>query len=85
MGFGIFQEYYTRDERLNASASAIATIGASQTGIMYLMMPVITNTLELVSCYFTYDSTKRSAIPNIGDANKIMFPILSALSYLEEM
>ncbi|KAF5636810.1 monocarboxylate transporter 2 [Fusarium sp. NRRL 52700] len=40
VSFGIFQEYYTAHANLKASPSAIASIGASQTGIMYLMMPV---------------------------------------------
>ncbi|KAL4732434.1 hypothetical protein ACLX1H_001450 [Fusarium chlamydosporum] len=40
VSFGIFQEYYTAHTNLKASTSAIASIGASQTGIMYLMMPV---------------------------------------------
>ncbi|EXK90391.1 hypothetical protein FOQG_07187 [Fusarium oxysporum f. sp. raphani 54005] len=40
VSYGIFQEYYTAHTNLKASPSAIASIGASQTGIMYLMMPV---------------------------------------------
>ncbi|KAM0548557.1 hypothetical protein ACHAPJ_009880 [Fusarium lateritium] len=40
VSFGIFQEYYTTHTNLEASPSAIASIGASQTGIMYLMMPL---------------------------------------------
>ncbi|KAI5457062.1 major facilitator superfamily domain-containing protein [Mariannaea sp. PMI_226] len=40
VAFGIFQEYYTSKSKVKASTSAIASIGASQTGIMYLMMPV---------------------------------------------
>ncbi|KAM5354268.1 hypothetical protein ACJ41O_000918 [Fusarium nematophilum] len=40
VSFGIFQEYYTSHGKLNASPSAITSIGASQTGIMYLMMPL---------------------------------------------
>ncbi|KAM0247434.1 hypothetical protein ACHAP5_004073 [Fusarium lateritium] len=40
VSFGIFQEYYTAHSDLKASPSAIASIGASQTGIMYLMMPL---------------------------------------------
>ncbi|KAF5666521.1 monocarboxylate transporter [Fusarium heterosporum] len=40
VSFGIFQEYYTSHASLKASPSAIASIGASQTGIMYLMMPL---------------------------------------------
>ncbi|KAF4341144.1 monocarboxylate transporter 2 [Fusarium beomiforme] len=40
VSFGIFQEYYTAHTNLKASPSAIASIGASQTGIMYLMMPL---------------------------------------------
>ncbi|KAJ3541499.1 hypothetical protein NM208_g4578 [Fusarium decemcellulare] len=40
VSFGIFQEYYTSHEKLGTSPSAIASIGASQTGIMYLMMPL---------------------------------------------
>lgn len=41
VSFGIFQEYYTtHSSDLAASPSAIASIGASQTGVMYLMMPL---------------------------------------------
>ncbi|KAJ4257527.1 hypothetical protein NW762_008651 [Fusarium torreyae] len=40
VSFGIFQEYYTNHTNLKASPSAIASIGTSQTGIMYLMMPL---------------------------------------------
>ncbi|KAH6889273.1 major facilitator superfamily domain-containing protein [Thelonectria olida] len=40
VAFGIFQEYYTSKSDIKASPSAIASIGASQTGIMYLMMPL---------------------------------------------
>ncbi|KAH8688241.1 major facilitator superfamily domain-containing protein [Ilyonectria robusta] len=40
VAFGIFQEYYTAQSDIEASPSAIASIGASQTGIMYLMMPL---------------------------------------------
>ncbi|UZP39732.1 hypothetical protein NXS19_007548 [Fusarium pseudograminearum] len=40
VSFGIFQEYYSAHTSLKASPSAIASIGASQTGIMYLMMPL---------------------------------------------
>ncbi|KAM0348715.1 hypothetical protein ACHAPU_004154 [Fusarium lateritium] len=40
VSFGIFQEYYTSRASFKASPSAIASIGASQTGIMYLMMPL---------------------------------------------
>ncbi|KAF4994092.1 hypothetical protein FGRMN_6007 [Fusarium graminum] len=40
VSFGIFQEYYTSHASFKASPSAIASIGASQTGIMYLMMPL---------------------------------------------
>lgn len=41
MSFGIFQEYYSSPESgIDASPGAIASIGAAQMGIMYLMMPV---------------------------------------------
>ncbi|KAF4447761.1 hypothetical protein F53441_8780 [Fusarium austroafricanum] len=40
VSFGIFQEYYTAHTDLKASPSSIASIGTSQTGIMYLMMPL---------------------------------------------
>ncbi|KAK7408534.1 hypothetical protein QQX98_009295 [Neonectria punicea] len=40
VAFGIFQEYYTAQSDIDASPSAIASIGACQTGIMYLMMPL---------------------------------------------
>ncbi|KAJ3550151.1 hypothetical protein NM208_g133 [Fusarium decemcellulare] len=42
VSFGIFQEYYSRPNSPigNASSGEIATIGALQMGIMYLMMPV---------------------------------------------
>ncbi|RSL94222.1 hypothetical protein CEP52_012742 [Fusarium oligoseptatum] len=40
VSFGIFQEYYTTHGNLDTSPSGIASIGASQTGIMYLMMPL---------------------------------------------
>ncbi|KPM37328.1 hypothetical protein AK830_g9232 [Neonectria ditissima] len=40
VAFGIFQEYYTAQGDVDASPSAIASIGACQTGIMYLMMPL---------------------------------------------
>ncbi|KAJ4213521.1 hypothetical protein NW759_010941 [Fusarium solani] len=40
VSFGIFQEYYTSQGNLGTSPSGIASIGASQTGIMYLMMPL---------------------------------------------
>ncbi|KAH7171378.1 major facilitator superfamily domain-containing protein [Dactylonectria macrodidyma] len=40
VAFGIFQEYYTTQSDIDASPSAIASIGACQTGIMYLMMPL---------------------------------------------
>ncbi|KAK8075108.1 hypothetical protein PG997_009771 [Apiospora hydei] len=38
--YGIFQEYYTSTQIVAGPPSAIASIGASQTGIMYLMMPL---------------------------------------------
>lgn len=38
--FGIFQEYYTRSTEFHASAGAFASIGSSQQGVMYLMMPL---------------------------------------------
>ncbi|KAK8122077.1 hypothetical protein PG984_010747 [Apiospora sp. TS-2023a] len=38
--YGIFQEYYTSTQTVTGSPSAIASIGTSQTGIMYLMMPL---------------------------------------------
>lgn len=40
VSFGIFQEYYSSHNLLAASASAIATVGALQMGIMYLVSPV---------------------------------------------
>ncbi|KAF4981272.1 hypothetical protein FZEAL_2898 [Fusarium zealandicum] len=40
VSFGIFQEYYTSQGKLNVLPSAIASIGSAQTGIMYLMMPL---------------------------------------------
>ncbi|KAL3961098.1 hypothetical protein ACCO45_006215 [Purpureocillium lilacinum] len=41
VSFGIFQEYYSKpSSRLYATPGAIASIGAAQMGIMYLMMPV---------------------------------------------
>ncbi|XEV02000.1 hypothetical protein FSHL1_007287 [Fusarium sambucinum] len=46
VSFGIFQEYYSTHTNLKASPSAIASIGASQTGIMYLMMPLAFITLN---------------------------------------
>ncbi|KAF5018234.1 hypothetical protein F66182_9797 [Fusarium sp. NRRL 66182] len=46
VSFGIFQEYYTSNTNVKASPSAIASIGASQTGIMYLMMPLAFITLN---------------------------------------
>ncbi|OBS25552.1 hypothetical protein FPOA_06087 [Fusarium poae] len=46
VSFGIFQEYYSAHTNLKASPSAIASIGASQTGTMYLMMPLAFITLN---------------------------------------
>lgn len=41
VSFGIFQEYYSSSKSgLKASPGAIASIGALQMGVMYLMMPV---------------------------------------------
>ena len=41
VSFGIFQEYYSNPESgIDGSPGAIASIGASQMGVMYLMMPV---------------------------------------------
>ncbi|KAF7561028.1 hypothetical protein G7046_g3108 [Stylonectria norvegica] len=39
VSFGIFQEYYTQKTTLSSSPGAVASIGASQMGVMYLMMP----------------------------------------------
>lgn len=39
--FGIFLEYFTSQEGLNASPGSVATIGACQQGITYILMPVI--------------------------------------------
>lgn len=45
MAFGVFQEYYTTHGGLEGSQGAIASIGTSLTGIMYLMMPLVFTTL----------------------------------------
>ncbi|KAH8178186.1 major facilitator superfamily protein [Sarocladium implicatum] len=45
VSFGIFQEHFTSLGTLDASPGAIATIGACQQGITYLLMPVIFLTL----------------------------------------
>lgn len=39
--FGIFQDYYTTLESLDASPGAVATVGACQQGIIYLLMPIV--------------------------------------------
>jgi MFS family permease len=58
LAFGIFQEYYTtEDTDLSASPTAVASIGTSQTGIMYLMMPV---TLAILR---NYPQTRRWCAP----------------------
>ncbi|KAJ6441455.1 MFS monocarboxylate transporter [Purpureocillium lavendulum] len=47
VSFGIFQEYYSSSSsRLDATPGAIASIGAAQMGVMYLMMPVAFLTLH---------------------------------------
>lgn len=40
LAYGILQEYYTSHQIVPGSAGAIASIGTSQNGIMYLMMPL---------------------------------------------
>ncbi|KAH8682311.1 MFS monocarboxylate transporter [Xylariales sp. PMI_506] len=40
LAFGIFQEYYTTHQVVPGSAGDFASIGTSQNGIMYLMMPL---------------------------------------------
>jgi hypothetical protein len=50
VSFGIFQEYYTNNHThssLHASPGSIASVGATQRGVMYLIMPVIFILLHL--------------------------------------
>ncbi|KAK2616215.1 hypothetical protein QQS21_000847 [Conoideocrella luteorostrata] len=41
VSYGIFQDYYTSRSGIKGSSGSFATIGTSQMGIMYLIMPVI--------------------------------------------
>ncbi|KAH8680059.1 major facilitator superfamily domain-containing protein [Tricladium varicosporioides] len=39
LAFGVFQEYYTTHRGIKGSPGAIATVGTTLNGLMYLMMP----------------------------------------------
>ncbi|TVY65668.1 Fujikurins efflux protein, partial [Lachnellula suecica] len=40
LSFGVFQEYYTTHNNIQGSPGAIATVGTTLNGLMYLMMPL---------------------------------------------
>ncbi|CAI6237884.1 unnamed protein product [Periconia digitata] len=40
-GFGVFQEYYARQEQFSGQISGLAAIGTTASGIMYLMAPFV--------------------------------------------
>ncbi|RFU28808.1 hypothetical protein B7463_g7507, partial [Scytalidium lignicola] len=40
LAFGVFQEYYTTHNNVKGSPGAIATVGTTLNGLMYLMMPL---------------------------------------------
>lgn len=40
LAFGVFQEYYTTHTVIKGSAGAVATVGTTLNGLMYLMMPI---------------------------------------------
>lgn len=40
ISFGVFQKFYTTHKGIEGSAGAVATVGTTLNGLMYLMMPL---------------------------------------------
>ncbi|CAK7229451.1 hypothetical protein SCUCBS95973_007226 [Sporothrix curviconia] len=45
LSFGVFRQYYATHSLMNASPGSVTSIGTSQTGVMYLAVPVVMATL----------------------------------------